>query len=117
MNTTMDFNRPYNLVYGSTDGTKYEQDGNPYDTAGNRIVRPKTLATLESMNIPTDSLLSAKDFLKHILQNGPVSKSKVYQIAGNNNQVWEDVTKAATELNLLKFQFKTSEMWKITEES
>jgi hypothetical protein len=112
----MDFTKPYGHIFGGSAGECFEQDGKTYKADGTPFVSVEVASSVkDDRTIPTDSLESAKAFLKQILKGGPVAKSRVYKTAEDNNQPWTEVTKAASELNIMKFQFKDMEQWKLTE--
>lgn len=111
----LDFSKPYGMIFGGTRGECFEQDGIVFDRQGLPVKAEVESTVTDSRVIPTDSLDSAKAFLKQILKKGPVSKPAVFKEANNNNQNWADVTQAAVELKITKFNYKDIEQWKLTD--
>jgi len=114
--STLNRSKPYAAIAGHPRAS-YEQDGLLYDGAGNLLGTPPTVAkSVEEHNlIQTDQLVSAQEFLKNVLASGAVSKATLYKEAENNNQPWDAVKDASIALNVMKFKFKQSEMWRLSE--
>jgi len=112
----LDRNKPYATISGHP-RAHYEQDSLLYDGAGDLLGTPPTVAkSVEEHNlIQTDNLISAQEFLKNVLASGAVSKATLYKEAENNNQSWDAVKDASITLNVMKFKFKQSEMWRLSE--
>ena len=110
----LDKTRPYGTITGHAIAC-FEQDGVLFDGAGYAIEEgevAKKDPKIEEI-IETAEVSSAETFLKNILSGGPLSKSVVYQTSQNNNQLWQDINAAAVKMNILKFQFKGQETWKL----
>lgn len=99
----------------------YEQDGLLYAGDDSLIGSPKTVSESLPVRtgavIQTDSLVSAKAFLKQVLAGSALPKSTLYSLAENNNQNWGSVKDAAADLNIIKFMYQKSETWRLPEES
>lgn len=106
----LDKTKPYGTVYGH-DVARYEQDGKLYTGTGAPVEPPRSDLVIE-----TDQVDSASIFLKNILKNGPLAKSAVFKVAGENNQEWSSVTDAAESIGIVKFTYKNATMWKLPEE-
>lgn len=106
----LDFTKPYGTVYGH-DEARYEQDGHLFRANGEPLASPTS-----DMVIETDAVDSAKTFLTNVLKNGPLSKSAIFKIAGENNQEWKAVSDAADSMNVTRFSYKNATMWKLPEE-
>jgi hypothetical protein len=113
----LDRNKPYGTISGHP-VAHFEQDSLLYDAGGNLIGTPKTVkkAVEKEDQILTDNLVSAKNFLRNILREGALTKSVVYRAAQDNNQVWDSVKDAAINLDIKKFTFQKSEMWKLPDD-
>jgi hypothetical protein len=116
----LDRSKPYADVYGS-DTIRYEQGGVCFNAQGIELGSPQEPPKLElvpqtDLEVPTDELESAKQFLRTVLRTSPVSKSAVYKAAEQNNQTWAWVTKAAASLSIVKFQYQKMETWKLPQE-
>jgi hypothetical protein len=113
----LDKSKPYGMVYGGA--AVYEQHGLPFDGAGNLIKQEAPLMppapSKKDMIIPHDKVESAKIFIINILKTGPLSKSVVYKVASDNNQVWEDVKAAAELIGVVMYQYQKAQMWKLPE--
>lgn len=107
----LDFTKPYGTIYGH-DEARYEQDGHLFRANGEPLALPTS-----DMVIETDAVDSAKTFLTNVLKNGPLSKSAIFKIAGENNQEWKAVSDAADSLNITRFSYKNATMWKLPEEA
>lgn len=112
----LDKNKPFATITGHP-LARYEQDGKLFDGQFVQISTTRRNAVEKSLIIETDEVDSSKRFLQSILQQGPLSKPKIFQVAEQNNQSWENVRKAADILNLAKYQYGGQEMWKLTEDA
>lgn len=65
--------------------------------------------------IDTAEVSSAKTFLMTVLKDGPKPKNIVFKAAEETNIQWTDVKDAAALMNMIKFQFKNQETWKLPE--
>lgn len=111
----LDRTRQYGIVYGNPD-CRFAQDGYFFDHNGD-LVRPERPAAKlkESDPIVSDSVMSAINFLRNILREGPLPKRVVYNEAEKNNQPWDFVTQAKQDLGIKSFSAKGLEMWKLQE--
>lgn len=107
----LDFTKPFGTIYGH-DEARYEQDGHLFRANGEPLAPPTS-----DMVIETDAVDSAKTFLTNVLKNGPLSKSAIFKIAGENNQEWKAVSDAADSMNVTRFSYKNATMWKLPEEA
>ena len=113
----LDFTKPYGTIYGH-DEARYEQDGHLFRANGEPVTPPPpSPSPAGDMVIETDAVDSAKTFLTNVLKNGPLSKSAIFKIAGENNQEWKAVSDAADSLNITRFSYKNATMWKLPEEA
>jgi len=111
----LDRSRDFCEVHGP-DGSWLEQDGLRFTHNGD-LRDPPPLEGVDSKVIPTDVLVGAQAFLKHILKGRPLAKATVFNAAKDNNQPWGEVKKAAEELKLVKFKFNNTETWKLPEDA
>lgn len=112
----LDKSKPFGTVIGHATA-RFEQDGTLFDAAGRPLGTPaQTHLEQADKIIETDAVESARLFLLNVLRGGPLSKSTLYKVAEENNQLWSDVSKAAIILNITKFTFNKSTMWKLPEE-
>lgn len=112
----LDQSRPFGTVVGHATA-KFEQDGTLFDARGSALGREEPdVVKQQDMVIETDAVDSARLFLLNVLAGGPLSKSTLYKVADENNQSWNDVTKAATLLGITKFTYNKATMWKLPEE-
>ena len=112
---TLDKTKPYGIVYGSAT-VAFEQEGVLYAADGTAVDAP-TVSKPDPIVVETDALEGAKAFLMQVLRGGPRSKAVVYKAAEDNNQLWEDVKRAAGLVSVVKFQFNKSETWKLPEDA
>ena len=110
----LDRSKDYGVVYGSEPGPgipRYVQGESSFDCNGDLIVdRTQTL-------IETDDFQSARAFLENILQDAPLSKAQIFKTAETNNQDWNQVKLASEDLGVVKFKFKGSETWKLSDDA
>jgi hypothetical protein len=119
----LDRTKPFGQVYGH-ENAQFFQNGVYFDgteTAlespddGKEIIQPVKKATKPT----NDGLENAKTFLTNILKEGPISKSAVFQAAGQNNQKWDQVQEAASQMGIVaqKAPGKGNQpmMWKLPE--
>lgn len=112
----LDFDKPYGTVHGS-DKYRYVQDGRHFDALGQYVPdKPALPRAREEILIETDAVDSAREFLKNILKDNPLPKSRIYAEAENNNQGWESVNTASKLLGVKRFSVKNVEMWKLVTE-
>ena len=112
----LDFDKPYGTVHGS-DKFRYVQDGRHFDALGQFVPETPALPRpREEVLIETDEVDSAREFLKNILKDNPLPKSRVYAEAQNNNQLWDSVNTASKLLGVKRFSVKNVEMWKLVTE-
>ena len=116
----LDKNKPFGTVHGHNRAS-FVQNGVYFDGQGNELdPEPPKEEVGEKINldtiIPTAEVSNAGTFICTVLKGGPVSKSVVYKAADQSNQQWEDVQKAAVTLNIIKYKYKDTEMWKLPEE-
>ena len=107
----LNFKLPYATIVGHPQA-QYEQDGVLYG------------ADLHPLNPPPTPDIDVSDddspaviFLKNILSKDSLAKSTVYKAAQENNQNWDDVKSAAATMGIVKFQYKSLEMWKLPEDA
>ena len=115
----LDTSKPHAVVYGHLEAS-YEQNGILYDGGGNPLQPPKpeqAKAKAKEIIVEHDGVENAKEFLKNILKQGPLSKSTVFKTAEDNNQKWEHVKDAASLLNIAKVHAKGLEVWKLSDVS
>ena len=110
----LDRSKPYATIYGHETAI-YEQNGKLFDSVGDVINEQKQEQKQKDYVIQHPKVDNAREFLLHVLKNGPLTKSAVYKVAGDNNQVWDHVRDAALLLGVVKFQYQKSEMWKLPE--
>lgn len=112
----LDKTRSYGTITGDPQA-RYEQDGVLFGPTGVPLTlqaQPaKSGQSPKDLIIETDDVENAKVFLKNILSKAPLSKASVYKIAGESNQRWATVKSAALLLNLIIFQYSSTEMWKL----
>lgn len=112
----LDFDKPYGTVHGS-DKYRYVQEGRHFDGLGQFVPEvPALPRPREEVLIETDAVDSAREFLKNILKENPLPKSRVYSEAENNNQNWEAVNTARKLLKVKSFVVHNVEMWKLISE-
>lgn len=112
----LDFDKPYGTIHG-TEKYRYVQNGRYYDSLGQFVPDlPALPRPREEVLIETDSVDSAREFLKNILKENPLPKSRVYAESQNNNQDWEAVNTARKLLKVKSFQVQNVEMWKLVTE-
>lgn len=112
----LDFDKPYGTIYGS-DKYRYTQDGRNFDVLGQFVADKLALpGRREEVLIETDAVASAEEFLKNILKENPLPKSRVYAESQNNNQDWEAVNTARKLLKIKSFEVQKVEMWKLVAE-
>lgn len=113
----LDETKPYATVHGSS-LMRYEQGGLMYDHHKRLIGTPKTVAVKKSVEekLVTDKVDHARAFLRNVLSGGPLAKSVVYRVAGDNNQEWEHVKEAAQVLGIVTYKVSDTEMWKLNPE-
>lgn len=112
----LDFDKPYGTVHGS-DKFRYVQDGRHFDALGQFVPdTPALPRPREEVLIETDAVASAEEFLKNILKENALPKSRVYAEAENNNQPWESVNTAKKILKVKSFVVHNVEMWKLVTE-
>jgi hypothetical protein len=113
----LDKSKSYGTVYGH-DSAMFQQGDTLFDGAGNPIapsIKEASKPKGKDAVIEHDGVEQAKDFLKNILKQGPLSKSVIFKTANDNNQAWEDVKNAAVSLNINRVQLKGMETWKLTD--
>jgi len=110
----LDRNKSYATIYGHSVAV-YEQNGVLFDGAGCSISEKKQEQKKKDLIIQHDGVENAKEFLLNVLRSGPLSKSAVYKVAGDNNQAWDNIKDASQLLGIVKYQFQKSEMWKLSE--
>lgn len=98
----LDIKRGYGLITGHP-WARYEQDGVLYDAQGNDPQDEPESPEENQQEAPEPgardfALENAKDFLKTVLNGGPVTKSAVYRACEMNNQNWEKVQEAFAQL-------------------
>ena len=111
-----DKDQPYATVTGHP-LARYEQNGKLYDGHFVQISTTKRVEIERDRVVETDEVDSARRFLARILESGPLAKPKIFQIAEQNNQKWEYVKQAASLIQVAKYQYGGSEMWKLTEDA
>lgn len=113
----IDFKKPYATIVGHAHA-RYEQDGVLYTAGGDLFGTPAgTEQILKKEEIvQTDEINGAKAFLRQVLKDNALSKSALYKLADQNLQNWDAVKTAALDLQIRKFKYGTTEMWKLTEE-
>lgn len=108
----LDRERPFGVIYGHAKAA-YEQDGVLFNGAGKPIDEATTKEIEKDKIVETNDVSNAKTFLETVLKNGPLAKPQVLKIAEGANQRWADVTKAASLVDIVKYQYRNSEMWKL----
>lgn len=112
----LDFDKPYGTIHGS-DKYRYVQEGRHFDALGQYVLDvPALPKPREEVLIETDAVASAEAFLKNILKENPLPKSRVYAESQNNNQDWEAVNTARKILKIKSFEVQKVEMWKLITE-
>lgn len=113
----LDRNKPFGTVTGHKTA-RFEQNGLLYNIRGELIdpLKPPPVQLQQDLIIETDAVDSARRFLVHVLQGGPMSKSVLYKVVEENNQSWDAVTKAASLLGIVKFAYNKATMWKLPED-
>lgn len=119
---TFNRNKPHGVISGH-EWAKYEQDGVLYDYSGNTKdgtlpVDEKVAETTEETQLGDPyqmdyQLAQAKAFLKNILAGGPVSRSNIFKECEANNQDWDKVKTAFSQIgekisrrNIVHWQLK-----------
>jgi hypothetical protein len=101
----LDPKQSYAVIYGH-DKYAFQQGGQFFDAKHDLVEKPdlklKPVANQFTADelIETDQVASAKEFLTNLLSGGPMAKTVVYNEAEKNNQLWEDVQKAAVLMNI-----------------
>lgn len=112
----LDRSKSYGIITGH-DKYHFQQNGKFFDAGGEQVIdkpAPVKGIKVQEEAPPAESLDSAKAFLTTLLAGGPVAKPNVYKEAEANNQNWEDVKKACSELNLKVYKQGKIEMWQMT---
>jgi len=115
----LNMNLPYGEVYGHPFAA-YEQGGVLYDGAGEPLEAPVRVEQT-SVSVPTDFSpnyqgMQARDFLNGLLKEGPLTQTAIYKEAENNNQNWEEVKKAFSEMGGQTFKQRNGFYWKLKSE-
>jgi len=111
----LDKTKSYGTVIGHA-VARYEQDGKLFDVSGKLIEQdPPPVATIDHDIIETDGVDNAKRFLQHVLSDKPLSKAVLFKMSQDNNQSWNDITKAAELMQIEKISYKNATMWKLPE--
>ena len=108
----LDRSKHFAEIFGHA-SARYEQDGRLFGPTGSSLdpnARPAA-----DLIIQTDAVESARMFLLNILKDGALSKATVYKASEENNQAWDSIKDAFVLLNLVKFQFRNTETWKLSE--
>lgn len=111
----LDRTKPFATIVGHK-VAKFEQNGLLFNVRGELVDPPKAAPVQHDLVIETDAVDSARRFLLHVLQGGPLTKSVVYKVAEESNQPWDSVNKAADLLGVVKFSYNRATMWKLPEE-
>lgn len=114
--------KPFATIIGHA-WARFEQDGILYDYQGRAsgqveaAVEPEvevtTTATEGKVEWRDLELENAKQFLKTVLAGGPITKNAIYKECENNNQKWEKVQEAFTELGGAKVRNGNWTLWKL----
>ena len=112
----MDFDKtkPYGTVVGH-ENAHYEQNGRLYTATGQPVDVLELTRNAKDLLIPTPEVDSATAFLQQVLKAGPLSKAALFKVAGESNQQWAEVQKAAALMDVVKFKYQTQETWKLRE--
>ena len=105
----LDKAQPYGTIYGHALGS-FMQNGKMFDAAGNLVIGTPVVEE----KLETDAAVSAKEFLRNILNDRTLAKSAIYKAAEDNNQPWAEVKPALEEIGSKSFMNKV-EMWKLKE--
>ena len=111
-----DKTKPYATITGHP-VARYEQDGKLFDGQFVQISTTRRVESEKDRIVETDEVDSARRFLERILENGPLAKPKLFQIAEQNDQKWEYVKTASQLISVAKYQYGGQEMWKLTEDA
>jgi len=91
----LDKSAPYGAICGHHVAS-YEQGGKLFDAAGNEVKQDDT-----------------PEFITALLSEGPLPKSKVFQIAQDEGRDWDTVKSVADRIGVDKSKVKNIETWKL----
>lgn len=128
----IDLNKPHGVVYGHPYAA-YEQNGHLYDGAGDRLVPEEPVqeskeeliqtvqANPEILDFDQSDAINyqerqAKDFLKGILREGPLTRTAIYKECEANNQNWDTVQKVFSDMGGEALKIKNGLFWKLKTE-
>lgn len=100
----LDKTKPYGHIYGHPNAL-FEQGGMLFDGAGSPAVIEES--------VPTEEQVEVGDWLKEMLDGGPMAQTALYKEAENLGHCWDDVKKAAVSMQVKKYVYAKTDMWKL----
>lgn len=107
----LDKKRSFAHIYGHPNAS-YEQDGKLFNGAGVEV----KFVDVPHFEEDSNESVPAEVFLKNLLHDTSMSKSKIANIAESSGVSWIDIETASVALNVFKKRQGVGEIWKLTDE-